>query len=377
MLQRFIYFWTNYDLVTEVDIKQAEYCCKMQLGETAKLNTRYLAYLAQEISWHYLETRSAIWTLKGYQFPMLDTQIKNHDRNEALERITELVKDIFNVDVAAVSLIEDNKQIFRSILGSSLKEVPLEESFCLLPWQSRGSVIIQDTALALHLTNHPLRSLGDSPRFYAGMPLITSDGELIGTICALNNEPRPFSARELRILENLAFLASSEFELLEFAKFDVLTNALTRRQFFKDAKRIILAAEKNELKVSVIVLDIDRFKSINDAYGHQAGDEVLKSIAASCAASLREFDLFGRLGGEEFAILVQGAADRARRLAERLRKLVNSLQFDFGEERVQVTSSFGVASIERTEDGFIQALQNADVALYRAKNCGRNRVEIF
>ncbi len=306
---------------------------------------------------------------------MLQAFESDRNRDEAFDRITSLVKDIFDVDIAAVSLIDGGRQLFRSIQGLDLKEIPLEASFCRSTWCEQTPVVMQDTKDHDEFRDHDLvTKMG--LRFYAGVVLRTSEGLPIGTICAIDHAPRTFTERELRVLENLALIASSEFELREFAHRDALTGAFTRRHFEQESARLYEVAARKTLQVSVIMLDVDHFKSVNDQFGHASGDEVLRSLVAACRANLRDYDVVGRMGGEEFAIALEGSPQDAARTAERLRRAISRLQFTFDDAPMRVTASFGVASLQKGERDVAAALARADKALYKAKADGRDRVVV-
>jgi diguanylate cyclase (GGDEF)-like protein len=125
----------------------------------------------------------------------------------------------------------------------------------------------------------------------------------------------------------------------------------------------------------MLMLDIDYFKSINDTYGHAAGDVVLKAMAASVSSILRASDIFGRLGGEEFAaILPQTDIEEGAEVAERLRSTLAGLGVEVGDERVSFTVSVGVTRVDGRDRTVEEVLNRADEALYKAKRMGRNRV---
>jgi diguanylate cyclase (GGDEF)-like protein/PAS domain S-box-containing protein len=168
-----------------------------------------------------------------------------------------------------------------------------------------------------------------------------------------------------------------ERELRRLATTDALTGTLNRRQFMIVAGLELERAQRHLRPLSVLMLDIDHFKRINDGHGHAVGDEALRLFASACAGILRENDVFGRLGGEEFAILLpETAQDRAADVAERLREKVASLRVPTPGAVLGLgfTTSIGVTQM-RVEDATIDvALMRADEALYRAKNSGRDRV---
>src|SRR5690606_35953129 len=126
---------------------------------------------------------------------------------------------------------------------------------------------------------------------------------------------------------------------------------------------------------TLVVIDVDHFKAINDHYGHVAGDAVLVSIANSCMATMRRSDVFGRIGGEEFGLLLpETDPEEAREAAERIREMAESTIVQVGGAEVRATVSLGVAPRPATSEGVASWLSEADVALYEAKKYGRNRV---
>ncbi len=294
-------------------------------------------------------------------------------RAEAFSRLTRLIKNTLGVDIAAVSTIDDGVQSFKSIDGLALQQISLDESFCRVPFRDGCTVIIPDTGQTEEFENHQLVT-GAGLKAYVGVPLKTSSGAVFGTICGIHKSPRQFSERELTVLEDIANIAASELELREHANVDMLTGALTRRAFLRDSTRLKELLRRKGLSLTVLMVDVDHFKTVNDKYGHACGDEVLRSVAMALKVNLREYDLLGRLGGEEFAVALEGDVDKSLRIAERLRQAVSSLQFTFMEKQASVTASFGVAELRCDED-FDEALNRADTALYAAKAAGRDRIE--
>lgn len=166
-----------------------------------------------------------------------------------------------------------------------------------------------------------------------------------------------------------------EQELKRLATTDTLTGAANRRCFFELAEQEFKRVRRYKNSVAFLVLDIDHFKTINDNYGHQGGDEVLRVFVQACKKELREADVFGRIGGEEFAILLpETDQPSARLVAERIRQKIERMVITFEEQAIKITVSIGVATIAITDKSFDQVFQRADTALYEAKNSGRNRV---
>ena len=159
------------------------------------------------------------------------------------------------------------------------------------------------------------------------------------------------------------------------ALFDPLTGALNRRGLNSELRTRETAAPEGK-GLSVIVMDLDNFKAINDAHGHGAGDEVLQGFSEAVRACIRSNDLFARIGGEEFVlVLPDTSAEAARHLAERILSEVQALRFNSQEQPLQVTVSAGVGASTEPQ-GFLALMRTADKALYEAKRLGRNQVQV-
>ena len=166
-----------------------------------------------------------------------------------------------------------------------------------------------------------------------------------------------------------------EHRLTELSRRDALTGAANRRYFFERAEEEFARARRYNKPLSLIVFDIDYFKQVNDSNGHVAGDRVLQNLSNIISVDLRETDLLGRVGGDEFAVLVpetdlQGACE----VAERLRLAIEKQRASDGQEAVQYTLSLGVATLAPGDTSMDTAFQRADCALYASKLDGRNRV---
>jgi diguanylate cyclase (GGDEF)-like protein len=293
---------------------------------------------------------------------------------EGFDRISRLIRDIFDVETALVSMIDAHRQWYKSRIGIGAAEANRRETFCQHVVREPEPLIVRDATLDrrfrdnVHVTGEPF------VRFYAGVPLTTPEGHTIGTVCAIDRRPREFGDRDLRILTDLASIAMDELTLRERASVDPLTGALTRGAFRREATKTFALSRRHGHALSVVVFDLDHFKRINDRFGHAAGDNVLIEAAEICRANLRQSDVFGRLGGEEFAALLPHTPRRqALEVAEKLRKAFAMCDVAFAGGSTRFTGSFGVAASDGVTAELDALLVNADVALYEAKAGGRNR----
>jgi diguanylate cyclase (GGDEF)-like protein len=306
-------------------------------------------------------------TLERYD--VLDTSSE-----EAFDRITRLCCRIFDVPISTVTFLDGHRQWFKSRQGLEETETSRHLAFCQVPIIERHPLVVPDALEDPRFRDHPLVIGEPHVRFYAGVPIGGADGEPIGTICAMDKKARAFDAQNLDILCDLARLVETELELRLLASTDSLTGALSRRAFRQEGQRAIDLALRHRYDLSCLAIDLDHFKAINDAAGHAAGDSVLRATLESCMRILRKSDLIGRLGGEEFAVILPHAGlAEAHSVAEKLREAIERQAIGGPPALASVTASFGVTAMGRAATDIDALLGNADRALYEAKASGRNR----
>ncbi|WP_304942969.1 sensor domain-containing diguanylate cyclase [Vallitalea guaymasensis] len=187
--------------------------------------------------------------------------------------------------------------------------------------------------------------------------------------------------RIVGVAEDITERKELQDSLYKMATTDYLTGSYNRQHFLKTSEGFIAYARLTRELVSLLMLDIDYFKKVNDTYGHSIGDEVLKELVKTCTSVLGEKDLFGRIGGEEFSIILTGYnRDEAFKIAEKIRKKVENLTLEIGGYTIRITISIGMSMLENSKcdsDCISNLLNNADKALYQAKNSGRNKTVIF
>lgn len=215
------------------------------------------------------------------------------------------------------------------------------------------------------------------------VPLLTGDN-LIGMLSIYDHCPeRRFNPAEEQLLSLFAHQAAIAMQnahlfarVHHLATIDPLTGLYNRRRFFELAAPAVTYARDTCAPLSIMMLDIDHFKRVNDTYGHLAGDEVLRHVATVCKANLREADISARYGGEELIILLQQTDPiTAQQIAERIRTTIAQTSVGLHEEAIAVTVSLGIATWNGTNELNLEGLINqADQALYQAKASGRNRV---
>ncbi len=228
--------------------------------------------------------------------------------------------------------------------------------------------------------NAALSQRGDGEKSATAYPLrlVTQQGKTID--CQLNASQAEWEGRlaVLAIIEDVTQRKALEAALRSQATADSLTELANRRYFLLRQEEALSRLKRGiDNEIGVLMLDLDHFKEINDTFGQQAGDTVLRSFSRMLGSELREIDIAGRLGGEEFAVLLPEAGLAAAAIfAERLRQKVAKTSIMVDRQHISLTVSIGIAVMQADDTRPDQVLQRADEALHRAKTQGRNRIEL-
>ncbi|SHI89938.1 sensor domain-containing diguanylate cyclase [Cycloclasticus pugetii] len=291
---------------------------------------------------------------------------------ERFDRLTRLAKRMFNVPIALVSLVDENRQWFKSCVGLSVCETPRDISFCGHTILGNDIFIVPDTLVDPRFADNPLVLNDPFIRFYAGCPLRHLDGSMLGTLCIIDQEPRDISQEDLDILNDLADLASRELMAIELATLDELTKISNRRGFIKLAKHSLTICTRQNIPVSIAFLDLNSFKPINDTFGHAEGDTALIAFAELMKKSFRKSDVFARIGGDEFAILLTDTlAQPAEKTMARFRRALR-LYNKTANRGYNIEFSEGIIPIDLEQTPSIESLLNqADSLMYQQKNTSR------
>jgi len=303
------------------------------------------------------------------RYDVLDTPSE-----EGFDRITRLTRRYFGVSMSSITFTDGHRQWFKSQQGMAIHETARAQAFCHTAPRGGEPLVVPDALADSRYKSHPLVVGEPHIRFYAGVPLRTPDGHEIGMLSAMDTQPRNFAISDLEMLYDLANVVMNALELRTLATTDELTGALSRRAFREEATRAIGLGLRHGHDVSLVCFDLDHFKKINDTHGHPMGDLVLRESVATCMETLRQTDLMGRMGGEEFAILLPHTGPAtALTVAEKVRAAVAALPIIGTNGKIPVSASFGVATLGHGAGDIDELMKRADVALYAAKAGGRNR----
>ncbi|ETX10753.1 diguanylate cyclase [Marinomonas ushuaiensis DSM 15871] len=288
---------------------------------------------------------------------------------ERFDRLTRLAKRMFDVPMALVSLVDENRQWFKSSVGIDISEASRDISFCGHAILDDEIFIIPDTLKDERFSDNPFVLNSPYCRFYAGCPLRYVDGTMLGTLCIMDTKPRTFNADDLAALKDLAELAEHELMAVQLATQDELTKLSNRRGFIKLAQNSLDICIRHDIPSVLIYLDLNKFKAINDIFGHTEGDKALNAFSEILQKNVRQSNVVGRLGGDEFAIFL---TDTSQETAEQtISSLRNSLQThnQNSNSGYDISFSEGIVTIDYEKNlNLEQLLSQADSLMYDKKS---------
>jgi len=296
--------------------------------------------------------------------------------SSAFDRITRLASTVMQTKMAMISLIQDSGAP-QLASGPGIEAFSVGQSlpFCQYAVASDAPMVVTDAQADPRFDHDPLVAGGPRLRFYLGVPLRTRDGATLGTLCTVDTSPRTPSPDQISMLADLARMVVNEMELRQMSLTDNLTGALTKRGFEQRVEAERVRCQRAGFALTLVAIDLDHFKNVNDRFGHAAGDTLLRAVVDTCRDSLRNCDIIGRTGGEEFVVMLpEMPGSVAAKVAERLRIAIADLRLPASGDVAQITASIGVAMLSPGVQTTQQALLRADIALYAAKARGRNRV---
>lgn len=295
-------------------------------------------------------------------------EILDGEFEERFDRLTRMAKRMFNVPIALVSLVDEDRQWFKSCFGLPVRETPRDISFCGHAILGTKTFVIEDATKDDRFFDNPLVLEAPNIRFYAGFPLGDINGIKLGTLCIIDDKPRKFSAEDLSAFEDLGTLAERELSAIQLATLDELTGISNRRGFCEIAEFSFNVCKRQNIDLSLIFIDLDHFKEINDNYGHAAGDQVLLDFSELLSVEMRESDLFGRLGGDEFVVLMINTQPLAAlKTIERFKKILNEFNKN-QQEAFDIEFSFGIVGYDKLQHKTVEDLIAAgDKQMYAQK----------
>jgi diguanylate cyclase (GGDEF)-like protein len=242
---------------------------------------------------------------------------------ERFDRLTRLAQRLFGVNIALVSLVDENRQWFKSRVGLAATETPRDVSFCGHAILGDDILLVPDALADERFRDNPLVTGEPKIRFYAGCPLRVPNGGVMGTLCLIDDKPRELDDEGRALLRDLASMAEQEIAAVQLATMDDLTTLSNRRGFEALSQHALKVCKRMKKPASMLYFDLSDFKKINDTYGHAEGDRALVAFGDLLRTTLRDCDVIGRIGGDEFAALLTdsnlgGTAQALQRLQLKL-----------------------------------------------------------
>lgn len=286
---------------------------------------------------------------------------------ERFDRLTRLAKRMFGVPIALVSLVDENRQWFKSCIGLGASETSRDISFCGHAILGNEVFIIPNAIEDERFADNPLVMGDPNIRFYAGCPLAIN-GQKLGTLCIIDQKPRHFEKEDLDALKDLASMAERELVAFQLATLDELTNISNRRGFMVLAQHSLSLCARQNIPAALVFLDLDKFKPINDKFGHAEGDRALVAFASQMKSSFRDSDLFARLGGDEFVVLLTNTPkQKAEEIIQRFNRSLKKYNQE-ADRGYDIAFSHGVVEFSPEKHLAIEELlANGDSMMYEAK----------
>lgn len=310
------------------------------------------------------------------------------DVMQACQAIANLVGKV--CEVPSTLIMRQNSDNMEVITASDSADSPFHSSDNV----PLGSGVYCETVIsqqqALHIDNaFDDPQWHDTPDFklgmiaYYGVPINWPDGSPFGTFCALNTVAGKFNQQQTSLIDEFAAVieallkqVTSQEQLRVLADYDNLTQVYSRSRLLQRLQHEFDRYQRYQAPLSLIYLDVDHFKQVNDNHGHGIGDLVLQLIARQLLSNQRQTDFVGRLGGEEFLIcLSDSQLNAANQQAQRLLQKISEIDVEVKNQAINITASCGVAQANHSDQNIDQLIARADKALYKAKLAGRNQVK--
>jgi len=373
------------------------YCASKILVWGTVLGYTHQYLLRGDFHWGYASLSSAVAILTGLIFARIFLETRRY--TPRLDYLLKLM--MANGGFLLLCVLLEFKALSQFSMTIALLCYPLVVPIALVRWCQGNSAAavfaIGWTTLVLGLVVQAMRDLGfvvHNPVNYYWPP-VASFVEILAIMAAIGlmvqrlrtqkEQAEKKYLQQLEVskadLEHLVQLRTQELETAKAhaeleARTDPLTGIYNRRSFFEESGLLLKLAQRKHIPLGLLMLDIDHFKSINDIHGHLIGDQALCATARVIAEHVRDVDVFGRIGGEEFALLVSADAAGTVKIARRIHRGIARIDINSAQGAVRFTASIGVACLNGEID-ILELLQQADSALYQAKRTGRNRILEF
>ena len=301
--------------------------------------------------------------------------VEKEDKNGQLHEVLELSTKVLEVPAGMISIIGEKEQKILSEIGISNTTINRETAICSHTITEGKALIISDTAEDERFKKNPMVTGKPRIRFYAGVPLKTRKNLKIGTICMLDQIPHQWDEQKIWELGKFASLVMNELEWRHQLNMCPITGLHQQKMLWKLGEKELERCRLKKEELSMLELDIDNFSQINQRWGHQTGDWVLKDFCRLCENQTSEKDLLCRLDDESFGLLLVGRTiDEAVMIGEEIRQATERLLGIFSRIGYHIHVSGGASSLSDYDRDFTDLFERSKRALYVAKSNGRNQI---
>lgn len=295
-----------------------------------------------------------------YKLQILDTE-----REERFDRVTRIACRLFDVPIAVISFLEAERQWMKSTQGLDIKEAARKTSFCGHVILSDEMMVIEDASKDRRFHDNPFVVEKPNFRFYVGCPLKVQNYN-VGVFCLIDDKPRPSKELDTTIVKDLTQMVQMDLESLQLSNTDELTGLSNRRGFLKLASYLFQQHQQANTIFTLLFFDLDKFKLINDQFGHEEGDNVLKLFSKCLLNNFRYYDVIARLGGDEFCVFCSDLNQQdVNNIVQRVKDSLNS----FEKKEYSIEFSVGTIQYDQAKHKTLEEmLALADLKMYRDKN---------
>lgn len=292
-----------------------------------------------------------------------------------LELILKLATEVLETPIGLISLVDEKRQWFLSSRGLEARETPREMAFCAHAIAGDDLLIVPDASQDVRFCTNPLVLDGPRIRFYAGVPLRSSDGYNLGTLCVIDQEVHQPTARQLEQLELIAKLAMLAIDMRYKYLLCPVTGVFSRQPFFRIGERELAHARQRHQSLSLLTIDIDNLRMIYQRWGPGGVDKVLHQFAQLCQKYLQEEDLIGRISDNGFGLLlIERDEPVVMRFAHNLYAAAIAMPGMYTNTHHHLQVSVGVTPLGDSDQTFEDLFRRAHRALELAKDAGSDRL---
>lgn len=321
---------------------------------------------------------------------LLKMQILDTPAEDRFDRLTRLANKHFNAPFSMITLLDEERQWFKSTRGHQIPETPRAVAFCGYTILQDAPLVVEDASTDPRFFDNPVVTGELNIRFYAGIPLRNLEGHRVGTFCILDQQPRRLDLEETMSLHDLAACAESELQLLRLtqseiellsemdslrrkASVDALTRCWNEESMTEILVKEHLRAATDGTTLGMMLISVDRFAELNQSSGRAEGDQILCEVAERIRCSLEPTDILGRVDGARFLLIVPRCQTAS--LEGYAERILSNLR-GRPARGVNLTGSIGIAVWRGRQESPAQFTARADKALNRAQKKGHDRVEV-